>query len=71
MYTRQSNAGQAVEWNPDDADLAAQALANVAGAPPESASEAKQNARVDLGEKRDVARKVREEFQRLKEAQTA
>lgn len=66
MFTRESQTeGVSVEWNPEDEDLAAQAMANVTGSPPQTPEQARENAAVDLGEKRDTARKVREEHARL------
>lgn len=71
MYERQSNSGHTVEWNPEDTDLAAEAMANVSGTGVDSKPEAKDNAAVNLREKGDVARSVREEYERLVEANTA
>lgn len=70
MYKRQSNSGHTVEWNPEDTDLAAEAMANVTGTGVSTKAEAKSNAAVDLGEKGNVARDVREEYARLVEANT-
>lgn len=71
MYERTSNSGHAVEWNPEDSDLAAEALANVEGTGVATKTEAKANAKVDLGEASETARAVRDEYQRLVEANTA
>lgn len=70
MYVRETKTGQKVEWEPDDPDLAAEALANVSGTGVATKSEAKANAAVDLREKGDVAQEVMDEYIRLVEAST-
>jgi hypothetical protein len=70
MYERQCNSGQIVEWNPEDSDLAAEAMANVEGTGVSRPTEAHENAPVSF-ESDEIPAKAREEYSRLKEEQTA
>lgn len=65
MYTSESNSGHTVKWNPEDSQAAADALADVSGTGVSTATEAKNNSRVDLGTDHDVARQVRERYEEL------
>lgn len=65
MYTRESNTGQTVVWEPEYTDHAAQALADITGTGVSSKSEAKNNAKVDLGNKLDVSRNVLDRYEEI------
>lgn len=71
MYERQSNSGDTVEWEPDNTDWAAEALANVSGTGVSSKADAKAQAAVSLGDDDVTARKVREEYASIEAANTA
>lgn len=71
MWERNSSSGHTVEWNPPDTDTAAEAMANVQGTGVSTATEAKSNATVSLGEDTATARAVQEEYFALKDANTS
>jgi hypothetical protein len=66
MYERETNSGHTVKWNPEHSDLAAQAMADVAGSGVSTATEARQKAKVDFGEDAGgLAQQVTERYQEL------
>lgn len=68
MYERKSNSEHTVQWKPDDEDAAAQAIADTDGTGVNLPAEAIENANVDLLDKVDVARSVRERYAEIVEA---
>lgn len=61
-FTYTSNTGQSVRWVPADADAAHQALADIDGTGVNTATEAKENAAVDLGRDMALVRAVLGEY---------
>lgn len=61
----EQHTGGKVEWQPKNADSAAQALANVDGTGVATAAEAKDRAPVDVGDDFETAERVRKEYRRL------
>ncbi|WP_135851308.1 hypothetical protein [Halorussus salinus] len=63
MYKRKSNSGHEIEWEPENEEAAAKALAEVEGTGVASEPEAKERT-PDLGDDHELAQRVQERYQK-------